>query len=262
MDFFQFAFIQRAMVVGGLMAMLSAILGVLVILRRMSFFSDAISHASFTGIALGLLIGISPTWGAILFSVAIGLLIIWLAQRKILNVDAIIGVLFSGSLALGVLIISRLSGYRLNLVNFLFGDILAVSSIDLVLSLLLFVAVLTITILFFRHLLFISFSKELAKVNGLSVEFWDYLFAILLSLTIALSLKIVGAVLVSALIVIPATAAKLVSKTVRGMVFWSVFFALSSIFIGLASSYIFDLPSGPSIVIIQVLLFVLALIFK
>ncbi|MBI3627062.1 metal ABC transporter permease [Candidatus Uhrbacteria bacterium] len=258
MEFFQFAFIQRALSAGLLMAILSSLLGVLVILRRMTFYSDAISHATLTGIALGILWGISPTIGAVAFSLLIGFLVIWFSQKKVLQADSVIGVLFSGSVALGVLLLSRVSGYKVNLINYLFGDILAVSRNDLILSAVLFVFVVLLGAVYFRDLLFVSFSRDLARVRGLKIAWWDYFFALLLSLTIALSIKIVGVILVSALIIIPATTAKLVSKNVREMVIWSIVFGVVSVFLGLVGSYYWDFPSGPGIVMVQVVLFALA----
>lgn len=262
MNFLQLAFIQRSLLAGSLVAALAAFLGVIVILRRMSFFSDAISHASLTGIAISLLIGISPTWGAVAFCVLVGLAVIWLSQRKILNVDAIIGVIFSGSVAFGVIVLSRLSSYRLNILNYLFGDILGVSHTDLMLAAALFIIGLTIGLVYFPELIYTSFSPDLAKVKGFSVSFWNYLFAVLLSLTIAVSIKIVGVILVAALVVIPATAAKLISRSVREMIGWSLLFGVVSVFIGLVGSYFLDMPSGPTIVMTQVVFFILAFLFK
>ena len=262
MEFFHFAFVQRSLIVGLIMALLSSFLGVFVILRRMTFFSDAISHASLTGIALGIIWGVSPTGGAVVFSLLIGLLVIWLSQKKILQIDSIIGVLFSGSVALGVLLLSRVSGYKVNLVSFLFGDILAVSQSDLILSIVLAVLVTAVILLYFKKFLFTAFSEELSHVKGINTTFWNYLFAAVLSLSIALSIKVVGVVLVSALIIIPATAAKLISKNIREMVFWSALFGVVSVVSGLVSAYYFDVPSGPAIVIVEVVFFVLAWILK
>lgn len=262
MDFFQQVFIQRALIAGGLLALVSGILGSLVILRRMAFFSDAIAHAGLTGIALGLLIGISPTLGAVGFSLAVGLMVIWLSQQKYLHVDSVIGVLFSGSVALGILILSQISGYKLNLVNYLFGDILAISGADLGLTIIFTIIVSLVTIFGFRQLLFTSFSQDLAKVSGLNVKLWNYLLAVLLALTIALAIKVVGVILVSALIVIPSTSSKLISGSVREMIAWAIGFGVISVFIGIAAAYRFDLPSGPAIVMVEIFIFILAWLFR
>ncbi|MHB8867765.1 MAG: metal ABC transporter permease [Thermoleophilia bacterium] len=260
LPFLQYPFMQRALAAGLVIGFLCAVVGVYVTLRSMSFFSDAISHSALAGIALGVLLGIDPVIAAVVFCVVVAVGITFLTLQTELTSDTVIGVFFSGSMALGVLLIGMQKGYQTDLLSYLFGDVLAVSTLDVVLSLGL--ASLVLAVVFSRStlLLKIAFNRDLAAVEGVRVRAWDYVFMSLLALTVAVSVKIVGIVLVSALIIVPAAAARNLAPDFRRMMGLSVAFGVIGALLGLIASFYLDTASGPTMVVVVVLIFVATLL--
>jgi ABC-type Mn2+/Zn2+ transport systems, permease components len=252
----QYPFMQRALLAGLAVGFLCAVVGVYVTLRSMSFFSDAISHSALAGIALGVLIGVAPVPAAVVFCVVVALGITFLTFRSDLTSDTVIGVFFSGSMALGVLLIGLQSGYQTDLLSYLFGDILSVSDLDVVLAVAL--AAVVSTIIFWRStvLIKIAFNRDLARVEGVRVVAWDYLFLTLLALTVAVSLKVVGIILVSALIIVPAAAARNIARDFRTLVGLAVGVGVISAVAGLVLSYYLNTASGPTVVMVAVVFFI------
>ncbi len=260
LPFLQYPFMQRALVAVVTVGFLCAVMGVYVTLRSMSFFSDAISHSALAGIALGVLLGIDPVVAAVVFCVAVAAGITFLTVRTELTSDTVIGVFFSGSMALGVLLIGLQKGYQTDLLSYLFGDVLAVNNLDVGLSLGL--AAIVVFSLFRRSTLLIkiAFNRDLALVEGARVVAWDYAFMMLLALTVAVSVKIVGIVLVSALIIVPAAAARNVASDFRRLMGIAIVIGLTGAIAGLVASYYLDTASGPTMVMVVVLIFVATLI--
>lgn len=251
-------FFQRAIIVGVIMAITAALLGVFVVIRRMSFFTDAVSHASLTGVAVALLAGVHPFVGALIVSVFVGLLVSRLQRQGKQEIDTIIGVLFSTTLALGVLIISMMKGYRGNLFQYLFGDIIAVNSSDVVLSLFLLFAVVFVLLGAFKAMTKVAVHEDMAHVDRVSVDALDAIFLVLLAAVVAVGLKVVGAILMSALMILPAATAQYLAPSFRGMVIISVVAAVVAMLLGLFVAAVFSLPTGPTIVLVSAALFVLA----
>lgn len=255
-DFLQYPFLTRALVGIIILGVLTALLGVFVVLRRMAFFGDAIAHSSLAGIALGLAFGASPTIGAITFSVLVALGIVGVSRRRTLALETVIGVFFAAAVSLGVLLISELR-LRVDLLGFLFGDILALQATDLWIIAFLGLAVLVLLARGLRQLVQISFSEDLARVSGIPVEFYEYLFMALLALVIALGIKVAGVILVGPLLIIPAAAAKNMAYDLRSMFGLSVLFGLIAGILGLLLSYRFDLAAGPTIILLAAAIFFL-----
>lgn len=260
--FLHYDFFVRALIAGVLVGFLAATLGVFVVLRKMSFFSDAIAHASLTGIALGLLLGINPLFGAVAFSIMIALVIASLAKRRTLSLDALIGVFFSTALALGVVIIGALKGYRVDLFGYLFGDILGVSTSDIVLILILTLVTTFLLAMFFRIWTKIAFHADLARVEGVDVELHDKLFLAILALAIAMGIRLVGAILIGPLIIIPAATAKNVGWNMRSLFILSIVFGVSASIAGLVLSYYTNTASGPTVVLVSAALFGLSFLAR
>ncbi|TAL18956.1 metal ABC transporter permease [Patescibacteria group bacterium] len=261
-DFLQYDFFVRALIAGVLIGILAANLGVFVIVRKMSFFSDAIAHASFTGVALGLLLGIHPLAGAAGFAVLIALLISKLGERRSLSLDTIIGVFFSTALALGVIVIGALKGYRVDLFGYLFGDILGVSALDNILIAVLTAATVILLLIFFRVWTKIAFHADLARVEGVNVSFQDRLFLVILALTIALGIRLVGAVLIGPLLIIPAATAKNIGWSMRSLVAVSTLVGIFSSLAGLIISYYANTASGPTVVLVSAAVFGLSFLAR
>lgn len=256
LPFLQYPFMQRALLAGLTIGFLCAVVGVFVTLRSMSFFSDAISHAALAGIALGVLVGMNPVTAAVIFCVVVAAGITYLTFRTELTSDTVIGVFFSGSMALGVLVIGFQRGYQTDLLSYLFGDILSVSVLDVGLALAL---TLVVVGLIFRRstlLIKVAFNRDLSRVEGVNAVAWDYLFMTLLALTVAVSLKIVGIVLVSALVIVPAAAARNLARDFRGLMVLAAGIGLVSAAAGLVASYYLNTPSGPTIVLVAIVFFI------
>lgn len=261
-DILSYPFMQRAIIAGVILAALLAWLGVFVIMRKMAFFSDGIAHASLGGIAVGILASIHPLTVAIVFSVFFSLVIYYLEKKTTLSSDAIIGMLFTSGMALGVVLISLKSGYQPDLVSFLFGNILAIKTLDLAIISLL--SVLIIVFLIFNHkdITLMALDVDTAYLAGVKVNLLQLTFYIILAVSVVLGLKILGIILVSALLIIPPSTAKLVSKTFRGLIVRSVSFSEAIVLLGIALSYYLDSPTGPVIVLVGTGVFLAVFSYK
>lgn len=256
----EYGFMQRALVGAILMGALCPLLGVFVVIRRLSFFGDAIAHSAFTGIALGLLLGIGPSVGSVVFAVAVAIGMGALQARSRVPSDTVIGVFFSGAAALGILLIGLLQGYRTDLFSYLFGDILGMGWPDLAGAGALLGTVACIVAVLRRPLLQVALNRDLAAVQGVRVEALEYTLFVLLAVTVAVSMKLVGIILVTALLVVPAAAARNLSGSIRQMFGWSVVLGVTASVVGLLASYWLDTASGPTMVLICVGLFVVSLV--
>lgn len=255
-------FFIRALVVGIILGTLMPLLGVFVTLRKMSFFADAIGHAALTGIALGILFGFSPFWAAFVYVILIAALLAYTRSISKIAIDTLLGVFFSASVALGIILISLAAGYQTDLVSFLFGNILTVSSSDIVTSAIL-AAIILVTLLFIgKKLAFIALDPSLAKAEGIATARYELLFMILLAGVIALAVKFVGVILVTALLITPAASAQNIARSLSGMFGWSVILSLLAVVSGMVGSALLSVPSGPAIILASTVIFVISLIGK
>lgn len=230
-------------------------LGVFVVMKKMSFVADGIAHASLAGVALGLLVHADPLYTALGFSLLVGIVIYVLERKTNLPVDAIITLLFTSSLAVGALLMRR-SGEPLDaLEDVLFGDITRVGVSDMILMFGLAVLVGVFLWRFCRRLALVVFDRATAQVSGINVNGLEFFFYLVLVITIVLGIKIFGVLLVTALMVIPASAAKLVGRSFHGAVAMAILFSTLIMLAGLPLAYVFDLPTGPIIVLTGAILF-------
>ncbi|RDI95471.1 metal ABC transporter permease [Meiothermus sp. QL-1] len=254
----QLPFMQRGLLAGLLVGGLASYLGVLVVQRRLSFLGDGLAHAAFAGVALGLLLHQEPLWVALPFAVGVALLITWVRERSSLGDDTAIGIFFAVSVALGVLFMSLRQGFAQDAVAYLFGSILTVTPTDLWTMGLVALGVVLLSPLW-PHWAYATFDRELALADREPVGLHDYLLAGLLALVVVVSVKVVGIVLIAAFLVIPAATARLLARTFAGMTLLSVGLGVFSVLPGLAAAYLLDVPAGSAIVLVQALLFALAL---
>jgi zinc transport system permease protein len=248
-------FIQRALVGGLLVVVMLSLLSFFIVLRRISFVGVGISHSALGGVALGLALGASTTMTATVFCIAVALLIGFISRRGRLREDAAIGITFSGTMALGIVLISLAGGLLSSLFSFLFGSLLAISRSDIYVIAVYCAAVIAFIGIFFKALLHASFDEELARAAGTPVAFLHYLLLILIALAIVASMKLVGIILVSAMLVLPAATAYQVAETYRKVLGLSLLSGVASLLVGLTLSYRFDLPSGATIVLCACALF-------
>lgn len=255
-------FFVRALIVGIILGILMPLLGVFVTLRKMSFFADAIGHAALTGIALGILSGISPFWAAFIYVMFIAFLLSYTRSVSKIAIDTLLGVFFSASVALGIILMSLSSGYQTDLMSFLFGNILTVSTTDIITSAILAAVILTTLLFIGKKLTFIALDASLAKAEGIATTRYELLFMILLAGVIALAVKFVGVILVTALLITPAASAQNMARSLSGMFVWGVILSLLAVIGGMVGSAILGLPSGPSIILASTIIFIVSLIGK
>lgn len=253
-------FIQRALLAGILTGFLGSYYGVFIVQRKMSFMGDGLAHAAFGGIALGLLLGAEPLWIAIPFTVLVSLAISYVKNKTRLEIDTTIGIFFSISVALGIIFLSMRKEYTVDAFSYLFGSVLFVFPVDLwIASGLALVSILTIFIYWSRWA-YSTFDAELARTERLKVEGDDYVLSVLISLSIVVSIKLVGIILMAAFLVIPAASAKTVSRSFIGMTLLSVCIGIASSIAGLLISLMTDTPSGATIILVQAVFFFVLLI--
>ncbi len=250
-----FPFFQRALVGGILVAVTLSVLSFFIVLRRIAFIGVGISHSALAGVALGLVLGVNSTAAATVFCALTAMLIGYISRRGRVHEDVAIGITFSGTMALGVTLIALSGRYMSNLFSYLFGSILNITSGDIAFMALYCLVTLALIALFFRQLLLISFNENIARVAGIRTGFLHYLLLVLIAIVTVASIKLVGIILVSALLVLPAATARQLAGTYRPMLLISVLAGVASLLSGLVLSYRFDLPSGATIVLCGCALF-------
>ncbi|MBP1752067.1 MAG: hypothetical protein H6Q57_903 [Geobacteraceae bacterium] len=255
-------FMQRAFLGGTIVCLLCSFLSFFVVLKRLSFIGVGISHSALGGLALGVLTGINPFLSAGVFSTLIAWAIGITSKKGKVHEDATIGIFFSAAMAFGVVLISLSSGYKADLFSLLFGNILAITVEDLWMLGACGLVVTLFLLLLFKELLAISFDEEIARIGGLPVGFLYYGLLTAMAVTVVASIKVVGVILVEALLVIPAATGMQLSKNYRGMLFFSLLTGLLSLLSGLFLSYVYDLPSGATIVLCAAAIFALVFLFS
>jgi zinc transport system permease protein len=254
-EILQFGFIQRALISGIFVAVTCSVIGLFLVLRRQSLYGDALSHVAFGGIAVGLFANVYPIWTAFAVSMLASLGITKLRESTKIPADSAVAVLLSAGLATGVILIGLAGGFSLDLYSFLFGSILLISYNDQVMILVLTAIVLAIMFKVYRHLMYITFDEEQAKVSGIVVTKLNYLFIVLASVTVITSVRLVGVLLISSLIVIPNITAMMFGKGFKKTSLISIITSVLSVVGGIAISYIMNLAPGGTIVIILVVAF-------
>jgi len=252
----EFPFMQRAIAGAVLMGILGGVLGSFVTLRSLSFFSHAVGHAALVGVALGVLLQLNPTWMLLPFTLVFGVVVLYLIDKTDLGSDSVLSIVLSGALALGVILTSLIQGYRGNLMSVLFGDILAINTTDLILTLLVLVLSSIFLLSSLRQQILLTLNPAVAKIQGIPVQLYRYAFVVFLSLAVAVAIKAVGVLLVNAFLVIPASIAKLISHNFSRFLVMSVIFGSTTSIAGIIISGLFNFASGPSIVIVQFIVFV------
>ncbi|NIF21739.1 MULTISPECIES: zinc ABC transporter permease subunit ZnuB [Pantoea] len=248
---------------GGVMLALAAgPLGSFVVWRRMSYFGDTLAHASLLGVAFGLLLNVNPYYAVILVTVFIALGLVWLERKPNLAIDTLLGIMAHSALSLGLVVVSLMSGVRVDLMAYLFGDLLAVTPQDLWLMAGGVLAVLLVMLWQWRSLLSMTLSPELAQVDGVNVQRTRLMLMLVTALTIGVAMKFVGALIITSLLIIPAATARRFSRSPEQMAGFAVIVGILAVSGGLTLSALYDTPAGPSVVLAAALLFVLSQLRK
>lgn len=251
---------QRAFIAGAILAVLLAMLGIFVTLRKMAFFGDGIAHSSLAGIAIAVLVGFAPLPVALLWALFIAVLIYWLERSTRLPSDSLIGIFFTASMALGVILMSLTNGYRPELLSYLFGSILSIQNVDLLTTAIVAAIILIWLIASFRQLTFLALAEDAAIVSGVPYRVQTIALYIALALATVLGVKMLGIILVSALLIIPPATSRMLTHSFKGYVVGALVLGLIAVLIGLTLSYTYDLPSGASIILTGTALFFVAAI--
>jgi zinc/manganese transport system permease protein len=259
-ELFQLPFMQRALMGGILTGLMGGLLGSFTILRQLSFFSDALGHSALLGISLGLLLGLSPSSVLLPFAVLFALGVTYLLERTRLWTDALLNIVYSSSLAIGVILLTFVGQYKGGINSILFGDILAVRQGDLWVSTVLLVVCVLFVGLTLRSQILLTLHEPLAVARGISASAHRTAFIVLLALVVGTSIKAIGVLLISAFVVIPACAARLLSRTFTGYVILSAVLGALGAMLGMVLSALFNLPSGPAIVTAQLGIFLVAIV--
>ena len=255
-------FILRALLAGVGLSLITGIIGCFLIWRRMSYFGDSLSHSALLGIALGLLFGIDINWTILLVAAAFAILLTYMESKHFLSTDTILGILAHGSLAIGMIVVGFLDNPDIDLHDFLFGDILDVTWRDLAYIYIAAVIVYSVMRINWHKFIMLTISRDLAGLQGINNFKYQLLFIFLLALTISVTIKIIGVLLATSMLIIPAAAGRNLAYSPISMCIASIVIGLFSIFIGIFCSYQFSTPSGPSIVLAGIFIFILILVGK
>ena len=256
---FEHAFMQRAYLSAAVAALVCAVIGTFVVLRGLAFMGDAVAHSSLTGIASAYLLGISIFWGALAWAIPASLAITYVSRKANIRLDASVGIIYAGGLALGIIIVSQRSNYTADLFSFLFGNVLGASWTDVIVISSVTAGILVTLMAVYEEMLFVCYDSTMAAASGIPVRTLEYLLPVMVGITTVTALKIVGLVLVLALLITPAATAGLLARRLPAIMATSIAVGLLSVVLGLYLSYHLDLPSGPNIVLVSTGLFVLAL---
>jgi zinc transport system permease protein len=262
LNFLQYSFIQKAFLAGSFVAIVCSALGIFLVLRKMSLIGDGLSHVSFGAIALGLFLGVFPFYVAVPVVMIASILILKISEKAKVYGDAAIGIVSAIGVAGGVILASISNGFNIDLFSYLFGNILAISNTEVILSIILSIVVMLVIYLFYWDLFSATFDKEYAKTTGVKTNFINIVLTLLTAITVVLSIKMVGVMLVSALLILPAVTALQLAKGFKMAMIIGSIISLISVLLGISFSFLFDLPAGATIVMINGLFFALAFLYK
>ncbi|MCB9813283.1 MAG: metal ABC transporter permease [Pseudomonadales bacterium] len=257
-DLFSLAFIQRALIAGVIIAILAGIVGVMTLIRKVAFYGDAIAHSSLAGVAIGLFFGIYPLFTALIYSIIVALFLPAMRKTFSLSFDNILGILLPLSMGLGVLIFSFLPGYQPEMMSFLFGNILTIQLQEIYLIIGIFIVTIIILSKLINPILMTSLDEEYATLLGLNVKWLQRLYEVLLTIIIVAGVKLLGVILINALLIIPASSAKNLSNSMKMWLILSPIISVISVFGGIVSSVLLNTPPGATIAVFAGLIFLIS----
>lgn len=261
-ELLQYDFFLNALLAALFTSISCGLIGTYIVSKRIVFISGGITHTSFGGVGLGYFIGINPLIGAAIFSLISALGIEYMSKRTAVREDSAIAIMWSFGMAIGIIFIYLAPGYAPNLLSYLFGSILTVTSIEILLIGSLAIIITLFFILFYKIILFIAFDQEFSLTRNIPVSFFNYLMMALIAFTIVLSIKVAGIILILSLLTIPQAIANLFISDFKRIAVWSVIIGFTGAFSGLMASWFMDIPSGAAIIFCLVTLFIISRIYK
>ena len=262
LEIFTYGFFQKAFIAAIFASITCGIIGTYIVSKRIVFISGGITHASFGGIGIAFFLGLNPLLGAVIFAVFSALGIQFFTKKADIREDSSIAIWWSLGMALGIIFIFMTPGYTPNLMSYLFGSILTVTSIELWMMFALTVVIVGFFVLYFRKILYLAFDEEFAKASGIPVVFFSYLLITLIALTVVLNIRVVGIILILSLLTIPQATANLFTKDFKKLLVLSVLFAFVGTITGLLISYFANIPSGATIIFTLIVIFGFLRLFK
>lgn len=261
-ELFQYDFMTRALFAGLIVGAIAPLIGIFLVVRRYSLLADTLSHVSLVGVSIAVIIGINPIFGALSAAVLAAYLMEQLRTSTRILGESVLAIFLSGSLAIAVVLIGLSRGNNVNLMSFLFGSITTVTNQDLIIISIFGTLVIGLIALLYRPLFLIAHDEELAKVNGLKVSHYNLLLIVLAAITVSLAMRIVGILLIGALMVIPIVTATLYGQGFKKTLFMGITLSLLAVVFGLITSFVYDLASGGTIVIAALALFIVSYIIN
>ncbi|QKJ28125.1 zinc ABC transporter, integral membrane protein [Aliarcobacter cibarius] len=262
MEIFQYEFMINAFIAGISIAILTSTLSLFVVVKRYAMLSDALAHISLLGVAIGFLFQISTIFTTIIISIIASIMIEYLRSYKKLYSDSMLSIFLSSALAFSVIIVSLSNSFNTSLFDYLFGSIVAITHEDILTILIFFILTLIFMIIHYKKLFLICFNEELAISAGINVRLINLIFTALIGALVAISIKIIGALLIGAIMIIPVVSALCLKKGFKITWILSTLFAILGVVIGLFLSFYISIPSGATIVIVLLSIFILTLIFS
>ncbi|MGP8323181.1 MAG: metal ABC transporter permease [Methanosarcinaceae archaeon] len=262
LELLQYEFVRNAIAAGILASIACGIIGVYVVVKRIVFISGGIAHASFGGIGLGYYLGINPILGVLPFSIASALSMGWVSKHSKLPEDTVIGILWALGMSIGIILVNLTPGYAPDLMTYLFGNILTVPFSDIVLMLILDAIIILVVYLFYKEFLALCFDEEFAIARGVSAQSLYLILLCLIALTVVVLIRVVGVILVIALLTIPAALSRQFTSNLKKMMLISVIFGAFFSSCGIWLSYMFDVPSGATIVLVMSVVYLLYSLIK
>ena len=262
LEMLSYPFMQRALIVGLLISICAALVGVSLVLRRNSMIGDGLSHTAFSAFALATVLGFAPLAFSLPIVIVASFFVLRLSKNRKLHGDAAIGVLSASSLAIGTFAISVSKGVNIDLNSYLFGSILAVSWLDALWSILLAVVVVGLYLFSYHRIFAITFDEDFAKSVGVKTEVYDAIFAIICSIVVVLGMRLLGSLLISSLIIFPTLTAMRLCRTFKGVIAASAIVSAAAFLIGLVMSYAMATPTGATVVIVNLVVFIISTIFE
>ena len=259
-EMFEFAFMQRALIVGVLIAIAAALIGVTIVLKRNSMIGDGLSHVAFSVFAIAAVAGFAPLWVALPVVIAASFLVTYLSRNKRLNGDAAIAVLSASSLAIGTIVISVGKGVNIDLNSYLFGSILAVSWADLIIAAIFTFAAVVLYVLFFNKIFSVTFDDDFAKATGVKVRAYSAIMSAACAVVVVIGMRLLGALLISSLIVFPTLIAKRFARSFKGVVIIAVIVSILAFVAGLILSYLLAAPTGATVVVVNLVLLLFSIV--
>lgn len=249
-------FLMRALIAGLGIALVSGVVGCFVVWRRMAYFGDSLSHSALLGIAVGLLAGINVNLATIAVCSLFAVLLVWLQHKRVLATDTLLGILAHGALSIGMVAVSFITTQRVDLHSYLFGDVLTVNLHEIIWIYGVGAVVLAVLIWRWSSLVLMTVHEDLAKAEGVKTFIHHLLFMFLMTLVVAVSIRIVGILLITSLLIIPAATARQLVRSPEGMAIAAALLGMAAVGLGLYGSLVFDVPSGPAMVVASTALFV------